>query len=62
MMPTDNTVISESVYCCGDTENRLISLSKDNVQYGLQEISEGNHLLWKYCQDLKTMVYTRSSE
>lgn len=60
MMPTDNMIISEGTYICGDAESRLITLSRDNVQYGLHRIAEDNHLFWKYYNDLKTLVYTKS--
>jgi hypothetical protein len=59
MMPTDNTVISESLFTCGDTENRLITLSKGKVQYGLHEIQGGDHLFWKKYTDMKTSIYTK---
>lgn len=62
MMPTDNTVISENLLTCGDTESRLITLTKDDIQYGLHELKGGNHLFWKKAFDIKTSIYTQKGK
>ena len=61
-MPTDNSIISQTSYNYGDVSNRFISLIKDTSFYGLHEIKGGNHIFWKRTQDLKTMIYTQSSQ
>lgn len=60
MMPTDNTVITESLLTCGDSEKRIITLSKGNVQYGFQGLASGIHIFWKQQAGMKTSIYTAS--
>lgn len=40
-MPTDNMIITESVYVTGDSERKFFSLQKDEIAYELKPADGG---------------------
>ena len=41
LMPTDNMIITESVYVTGDSEQKFFSLQKDEIGYELKPVNGG---------------------
>lgn len=41
LMPTDNMIITESVYVTGDSEQRFFSMQKDEIEYELKPANGG---------------------
>jgi len=62
MMPTDNTIITESSYSVGDKERTLVTLVKDDINYGLKRTSADNFVFWKIYQDLRVYAFTENKQ
>jgi hypothetical protein len=59
-MPTDNMIITESVFIAGDTHHKILSLQKDEVGYELKSI-KGDHIFSKHSEGMHLDAFTQQS-
>jgi hypothetical protein len=57
MMPTDNMIITESVFSTGDEERSLVTLTKEDVNYGLRKTANSTFLFWKAYHNLTLYAF-----
>lgn len=57
MMPTDNMIITESLFSTGDQDTTLITLTKEDINYGLRNTAQNTFLFWKAYYNLSVYAY-----